>query len=348
MDDRDLAEALLGDHFTATARLLALVAVFAIGSAFASSPAIIDDDAYTRAAQLIAVSGDRRLNIYCTGAGRPTVLLEAGASSSTVVWGLVQPQLAKRTRVCSYDRAGMGFSDASTRPSDASNIVDDLHALLDRAGVRGPYILAAHSAGALYARLYAARYPDEVKGLVLVEPVSEYESDAYRSIDPRHRSEKEWHEEVECKEQPLLRRCLAAADSGNLVRATPIWAKCVDEPAPVFSGRVQSAIEAFESRPDYQRAALSEDAELAVSEHEMRAAPDRFLGTTPVIVLTEAPKQSDANSVVWVQLNARVATWSLRGEQMVIPSVGHAIQLERPDLVVDAIENVITNTSDEE
>lgn len=308
--------------------------------AVASSSAI-DASTYTKAAELVAVAPDRRLNLFCSGEGEPTVLLEAGAASSMVVWGFVQPELSKHMRVCSYDRAGMGFSDPADRPSDASNIVEDLHALLVNAHERPPYILAAHSAGALYARLYAARYPSEVVAMVLVDPASEYQSDAYQSVDPRHRSPAMWHKQVEAKEQPALHACVTAAEVGTLIPGRSIWKHCVDDPSPVFSNSVQKAIEAFESRPSYQRAALSEDEQFAESEGELRAAPNRYLDSMPLIVLTQAPAASDTTGFVWLGLNARIAGWSRRGEQDVIPGVGHAIQLERPDLVVAAVERVM-------
>ena len=246
----------------------------------------IDADVYTKPATLVSVGSHRRLNLYCVGEGQPTVVLEAGAASSMVVWGFVQPRVAERTRVCSYDRAGMGFSDQADRPSDASNIVEDLHSLLLNAHEAPPYLLAAHSSGALYARLYAARYPDEVVGFVLVDPASEYGSDAYRSVDPRRRSAKDWHDQVEAKEQPALRRCVLAAERDTLKRGSAEWKQCIDEPAPVFSDRVQAAIERFEAGEGYQRAALSEDEEFATSESELRESSNRFVGMAPLIVLT--------------------------------------------------------------
>ncbi len=94
-------------------------------------------------------------------------------------------------------------------------------------------------------------------------------------------------------------------------------------------------------RIHYQRAALSEDEEFAASEKELRESPNRFVGAAPLIVLTQAPANSDAIGYVWVGLNARLTGWSLRGTQIVVPDVGHAIELERPDLVIDALEKAI-------
>ncbi len=113
--------------------------------------------------------GGYRLYLQCIGAGSPTVVLEAGLGSPSEVWGLVQPGVARFTRVCAYDRAGVGGSDAGPRPRTSGTIVAALHTLLRRAGVGGPYVLVGHSIGGFHARLYAHRYPREVAGMVLVD-----------------------------------------------------------------------------------------------------------------------------------------------------------------------------------
>jgi pimeloyl-ACP methyl ester carboxylesterase len=330
---------------------LSLMASMSIAQHAAASDRVVADAAYTRPAQRIDIGGGRSLNLFCTGSGTPTVVLEAGGASSTVVWGLVQPDVAARTRVCAYDRAGMGFSDASRRPSTSANDVDDLHALLVAAHVEPPYVLVAHSMGALVSRLYAARYPADVVGMVLVEPVSEYKSDAYRSVDPRHRSATEWRDQVERIDEPMLRRCVAASESGALRKGTRLWNACIDEPAPVYSDVVQRAVETFEAKPAYQRAALSEDVSFSASEQALRNTPNRFLGAMPLIVLTagapaHAMSRKENADDVWSALTARIATWSTCGENVVVPDVGHAIQLERPDVVVAAIDRVLTAIRD--
>jgi pimeloyl-ACP methyl ester carboxylesterase len=98
------------------------------------------------------------------------VILEAAADMMSADWGWIQPELAKRTRVCAYDRAGMGWSDPGPRPRDARQVSIELHTLLAKAGIAGPYVLLGHSAGGLYVRMYTALYPDEVAGIVLVDP----------------------------------------------------------------------------------------------------------------------------------------------------------------------------------
>jgi pimeloyl-ACP methyl ester carboxylesterase len=118
--------------------------------------------------QLIDV-GPYRLHLECHGTRGPTVVLEPGAGNSAASMGLIAPAVARDSRVCVYDRAGRGWSDPAASPPDGAQIATDLHTLLNRAHVPGPYVLAGHSFGGLYVRTYAARYPDDVAGLVLVD-----------------------------------------------------------------------------------------------------------------------------------------------------------------------------------
>ena len=113
--------------------------------------------------------GGHRLHLNCTGSGSPIVVLEPGAGMSSSTLGWIAPAVAQDTRVCVYDRAGRGWSDPADTTQDATQIATDLHTLLHRAGEPGPYVLAGHSFGGLYALTYAAKYPTEVAGMVLID-----------------------------------------------------------------------------------------------------------------------------------------------------------------------------------
>jgi pimeloyl-ACP methyl ester carboxylesterase len=119
--------------------------------------------------------GGHRLHLQCTGTGSPTVVLASGLGGSSPLWARITDGTAATTRVCAYDRAGQGWSDDAPAPQDSAAVAGDLHALLAAAGESGPYVLAGHSTGGVYALTYAARYPEQVAGLVLLDSASPYQ-----------------------------------------------------------------------------------------------------------------------------------------------------------------------------
>jgi pimeloyl-ACP methyl ester carboxylesterase len=134
----------------------------------------VDTGNYPPPGQMVDVGG-YRLHLFCTGentGGGPTVILEASLGATSSVWAWIQPEIAKSTRVCAYDRAGMGWSDPSPQPRDSHHIAADLHRLLQNAQIPGPYVLAGWSYGGLYMRAYASQYREEVAGLVLLDSSS--------------------------------------------------------------------------------------------------------------------------------------------------------------------------------
>src|SRR5919107_1557458 len=147
------------------AGLLALAVIGAIYQAVATQ---IDQRTYSPPGEMVDV-GTHSLHINCVGRGSPTVILEAANLGMSAHWVRVHQQLAKTTRVCAYDRAGLGWSEAGPEPRDARQISNEVHTLLKGAGTEGPYVLVGHSYGGLYARMYAARYSDETAGVVLVD-----------------------------------------------------------------------------------------------------------------------------------------------------------------------------------
>jgi hypothetical protein len=163
-----------------TRRILLIVALLIVGLSgtgllYQSIASAQDASSYPAPGKLIDVGG-YRLHLYCTGTGRPgspTVILDAAFGDTSLAWSKVQPSVASFTRVCSYDRAGYGWSDTSPLPRTARRVVTELHTLLTRAGVPGPYVLVGHSYGGLFVQLYAYTYPHEVAGLVLVDSVHE-------------------------------------------------------------------------------------------------------------------------------------------------------------------------------
>jgi pimeloyl-ACP methyl ester carboxylesterase len=145
--------------------LLILAVAGAIYQAIATERA---ERAYPPPGEMVDVGG-YSLHINCVGRGSPTVLLDGGLGEWSAQWVLVKQGVSDTTRVCAYDRAGMGWSEMGPEPRDARQITGELHALLEGAGIEGPYVLVGHSFGGLYMQTYAARYPDEVAGMALVD-----------------------------------------------------------------------------------------------------------------------------------------------------------------------------------
>src|SRR5215216_2162731 len=148
--------------------VLAVLAIAAVGGGYQTVRESLDAKAYPPPGQLIDVSG-HRLHLYCTGSGSPTVVLEAGGGASSSDFAWIASAVARDTTVCVYDRAGRGWSDAADGPQDGAQIAADLHTLLERAHVPGPYVLAGHSFGGLYVQSFAAQFPDQVAGMVLLD-----------------------------------------------------------------------------------------------------------------------------------------------------------------------------------
>ncbi len=161
--------------------LCLLLLLFAAGCTAPSAPQVPVPDGNTRAlaaqypppGDLVFVDGGL-MHLWCTGAGGPVVILEAGSTDCSLSWAFVQSNVSPFTRVCSYDRAGYGWSDPVPGPVSAGAVNGRLHTLLQAADIPPPYVMAGHSLGGEYVRSYAHRYPNEVAGLVLVDPGSEW------------------------------------------------------------------------------------------------------------------------------------------------------------------------------
>jgi pimeloyl-ACP methyl ester carboxylesterase len=143
------------------------------GAAFAAGYETVreslDRRAFQMRGQLVDVGGGRRLYLHCTGSGSPTVVLLPGFGETSASWGWIAPDVARDAKVCVFDRAGRGWSDPAPEQQDGIAVATDLHALLTSAGEAPPYVLAGHSLGGLYARVFAARYPDQTAGVVLLD-----------------------------------------------------------------------------------------------------------------------------------------------------------------------------------
>src|SRR5215211_162343 len=152
--------------------IVVLLALALAGALYQAIATELAERAYPPPGEMVAVGG-YSLHINCTGQGSPTVILDAGSGLFSAQWVRVQRQVSDTTRVCAYDRAGMGWSEMGPDPRDARRITSELHTLLKDAGIEGPYLLVGHSCGGMYMQTYAARYPDEVAGVALVDSSTE-------------------------------------------------------------------------------------------------------------------------------------------------------------------------------
>ena len=151
--------------------VLAALTVASVGGGYETVRESLDAKAYPMPGQLVDVGG-HRMHLHCTGSGSPTVILEPGQGGVSSDFAWIAPVVARASTVCVYDRPGVGWSDAADGPQDGDQIAADLHTLLDRAHVPGPYVLGGHSFGGLYVQAFAARFPEQVAGMVLLDSTS--------------------------------------------------------------------------------------------------------------------------------------------------------------------------------
>jgi pimeloyl-ACP methyl ester carboxylesterase len=298
----------------------------------------ISDSAFARAAELVRI-GQRRLHLHCMGTGTPTIILEAGLGGDSSGWVRVQPQLARETRVCSYDRAGYYFSDPGPLPRIADANVHDLHQLIEAARLRAPIILVGHSLGGLLVRLYAAAHPADVVGLVLLDPVL----DNIEDDKP--------HEEGQAgEEDPLFVRCLAAAQNGTIIKDTARRDECIGPPDARLSPQLNAAQAEAAARESTWQTMLSEGKEMRSGRTGARVRAVREqLENLPLLVITKGklrPRPGDEGKIAEqyygraVLRHAELAGRSRRGLHLIARS-GHQVHMDDPDTVVAGVKAVL-------
>jgi pimeloyl-ACP methyl ester carboxylesterase len=296
------------------------------------------DAAFARADRLVSI-GERRLHLHCMGSGSPVIVLEAGLGGDSSGWVRVQPRLAEMARVCAYDRAGYYFSDAGAAPRTGDAAVSDLRALLEKSSIQAPIVLVGHSLGGLLARLYAATYPADVVGMVLLDPVMDNADDAraFYDTDPS-------------EEDPLFVRCLAAAKNGTITTDPKLKEQCIGSPDDRLSRELNLAQAAAAARASTWETMISEGREMRSGRTgaRVRAAGEK-LENLPLLVITKgrmrAPsgdeaKVAEAHFGRVVLRHAELAGRSRRGMHLVARS-GHQIHMDDPDTVVAAVRAVL-------
>jgi pimeloyl-ACP methyl ester carboxylesterase len=282
--------------------VIAVLALASIGGGYQTLGAAADAEAYPMPGRLIDVGG-HRLHLSCTGAGTPTVVLEPGAGGMSSSLGWIAPAVARDTRVCVYDRAGRGWSEPASTAQDAAQIATDLHRLLQRGHVPGPYVLAGHSFGGLYVLTFAARYPEEVAGMVLVDSTAPAAAANPGTPSPGHGGSSDGLSRVSALVSVSARlglgRLYAQVDFGSL------------------PPRSRDEVRASAATASTLRSTIDEYLQAAASAEQAAALPD--LADKPLLVLTAG----SGHDAAWSAAQNRLARLSTNSVHRIIAGATH-------------------------
>jgi pimeloyl-ACP methyl ester carboxylesterase len=302
------------------AGLLALAVIGAIYQAVATQ---IDQRTYSAPGEMVNVNG-HLMHINCVGRGSPTVILESGLGNMSADWANIQPEVAKTTRVCAYDRAGTGWSEPGPTPRDPKQIAHELHTLLGKAGIDGPYVLVGQSFGGLYVRMYADLYPKEIAGMVLVDSSH---PDMWTRMPP----------EVAAALRPpawqmramayLARLGVTRLSGGDMSECGLPVRQCKEEQAYFATARYL----------------VTKRQEMYAPERDAQVRATGDLGDKPLVVLTAGDHSRDFAAGVspaartrfehtWYTLQSELAALSTDSNHRVVEGAGHStLQTDRED-----------------
>ena len=254
--------------------------------------------------------GGYRLHLWCSGDGAPVVILDAGLGATTAGWGFVQPEVARFTRVCSYDRAGMGYSDPGRSPRTARRIANELAELLVRGGIAGPVVLVGESIAGFNVRMFASDHPERAAGLVLVD--ASHEDDAHEVP-------------ATVRFVPLL----------STIGAYRLLGVSFGQPIESLAPSVRQFARATMFRAAGYGAAANELIHIRETVSEVRSSRRRL--TLPVLVVTGA-RGADEN---WRRLQHDLVSLSERGCLITAQQSGHVVAVDQPEIIVEAIRTIV-------
>jgi pimeloyl-ACP methyl ester carboxylesterase len=288
---------------------------------------------YPPPGKLVDVGG-HRLHLWCMGEGSPTVVLDSGVGGFSLSWRRVQLAVAEFTSVCSYDRAGFGWSEPGPMPRTSEQIVRESHNLLRNGGLKGPYVLVGHSFGGFNVRLYANQYPDEVAGVVLID-----------SSHPDQDDRPEWEKKKDAARALRNGRFYSILAQLGIIRLYVSLAEkgySVGEPGKELQSRVRELPSdvrpmflAVWRTPKGIEAMASEWAFFFESAAQVHATGK--LGDIPLVVLTRG---RDLNPS-WMKVQNDLASLSSNSQHIIASNSGHGIPQDQPELVIDAIRHVV-------
>ena len=318
-----------------------LVALALLGAIYQALATRADRHNFPPPGKLVDVGG-HRLHIQCAGEGRPTVVLETGALTMSSVWGWVQAQVAVHTRVCSYDRAGLGWSEPGPEPRDAVRIASELRTLLINAGESPPYVFVGHSLGGLFVRVYADRYREDLAGLVLVDS-------SHPDLGARFKAAAEREGKVLGKPsfvEALLFELFPVLVRLGVLRFGLRFTGRLDDMPP----RQAAEFKAFFADSSHQSAGK---AEMAVrGETEAQARATRPLGDLALVVISaegdfRGTKPASLRHRVRIELHRELAALSSRGSHRILAGTTHgSLVTNRSDAsqVAEAIRELVEAT----
>ena len=332
--------------------VILLLGLAAIGAIYQGVASARDAKLYKPTDQMVDVDGVQ-MRLDCRGSGSPTVVLEAGAQSHSIHWWRVQDEVAKFTRVCSYDRPGYGWSDPAPAMSSSQQVAGLLHALLETAGEGPPYLMVGHSMGGVFVRAFAGEYPQEVVGMVLVDSSHEQQN---RGIPAELEEIAAFQTELANKSLPILQGAATLGllrVSGYLEPNFTFLGMPDDQREPVLAQFYRSAFYGAMKR------------EVALGEICLNQPGElKSLGDMPLIVLSagqdaremyedlallepylDSPSQLTLEVVgsmvdSYNENQDELAALSTRGQRIAVEDSGHNIHLDQPQVVVDAVREV--------
>jgi pimeloyl-ACP methyl ester carboxylesterase len=346
--------------------LTVLLAGFLAGPVSSAAPAATIEQPmtpYLTPQRVVRLGKGRTINLVCLGRGSPTVILSAGLGAWSVWWWGVQPSLAKRTRVCAWDRAGHGFSSPSPEPQDIVHTTADLERALRGAGIRGPYVMVGHSLGGFESLRFTDRHRQSVVGMVLVDPDIPGRPAIDERLAPRFATVSRALEDRDLSQR---QECAAELQDRTLKPSTPQFERCSPLPA-ALDPSLKAAIARLNADPARLLTQASTEKEHYTDSREVMNAQRRY-GDIPLIVLTAGRDESSTLSGIppgtpgastpaelaqlrkqvalflrdaWGPAHDAYAALSTRGRNQLVPDSGHNIPINRPDVVISAVIEVL-------
>jgi pimeloyl-ACP methyl ester carboxylesterase len=304
---------------------------------------------YLKAQLVVPVAVGRTINLVCLGQGSPTVVLTAGLGGWSWVWYRIQSTLSRKTRVCAWDPAGLGFSSPSPEPQDTIHETEDLEEALKGAHLEGPYVMVAHSAGAYVAIRFADQHIGSVAGIVLVDPAIPDQDAVRQHVAPKFAA---FGSAAPAAEAKRLRQCAADLRSGALKPSTQKYDECTAPSLLPSASALTTVLAQLNADPARLLTQASAIENVSRSGREM-INPQRRYGDIPLIVLTSGshpmPPEVPAEVREEAQLYFRAlasgheayAALSTLGHDQLVPDSGHFIQVDNPEVVLAAVKSVL-------